>query len=1065
MRARRAYQESWEFVAKSSGNDKEYEDLKELIKKEYYSLSMEDRREFDDEEETEGSRETKTGDTFVFDGSVKEDTSPDEEQHSNESVPVQLKKQIMQEQQSDINVPKVVDGDSVIENITTSSLYSQNPEVNVSEKLDQGGTAEEKRENESFYVNMTRTKLSETHANEEEEKLENGGGNIQEQVSEKMVAKTEGTSVHETERTVVNEEQNVAFRDNMTRSELKGTHAQKEEAEKLVNHDSAIQEPVYEEIVNKDEVISRKETDRTVANEEQNDGTNDHMNHTNMRKSHMRIDSVHTKMHDEGLIHGQISEDIVNKTEGAFKQAERTVANGEQNDGTNDHMSRTKLRESYVKEDDGNTRMHDEGLIQGQISAETVNKTENMLAKKNEKEEIRERQNGVPTQRSMGGQIVEFIKTQKNGVFVNDTSSLKQHVGVNKIKTDNHGFKNEDIEKGVGKLMEVAHLHVEEEDEDDEALVQVEEDSSDTVGIDAFHEDSSDKIGTDAVQEKDEASKEDKSVDAGAEKKEDGEEAGNSPVEHDEQTESIGLHAMNESDGKDEQDQNESTGEHEGEDEENSDDEINDDEVLDFDDDSAPDHDDDDDKSYFKYDVDAGRFKRAIWDNDDDYYEGDDSVGGMNEYAPDDEGEDPHSIEERSLDYDDHDKQFDDLIEEQKRKDEVQEKRKRDLEAANNTTKLDPAWLAQSTDMMFDLDAAKEQINGMKEKDLEKLASAAAKALKAVNAIRETIKVIIKEKNMTSCEVRGASLEMDLHSFVSTTNGCAFPGTAYDSDNAEVDEISEESYASFDRDDVKGLTKLDDADQELNGDESSGKLPESSSKKEVEDSLKNDHQKQNEISQRDRRLDQAKRQASAKPSKSFSTPLPLLAVIDSLKKRQKELTHDLHEDQVYDVANLTKDEESPSSLLHSPEKEGTDSQHGMSDAEGKMKTDREGENESKQLHDQSQKGSQEQKKDIHAKEVYDNEKQRAIGTSREIGEAWVAKLLVKNHMTMQNEPAMKSKQNAPLVESSVGEKTTDDLKSQNEFSSAESSETANRDFKVVPVVKNIEKYANKATKM
>lgn len=382
--------------------------------------------------------------------------------------------------------------------------------------------------------------------------------------------------------------------------------------------------------------------------------------------------------------------------------------------------------------------------------------------------------------------------------------------------------------------------------------------------------------------------------------------------------------------------------------------------------------------------------------------------------------------------------------------DEVQEKRKRDLEAANNTTKLDPAWLAQSTDMMFDLDAAKEQINGMKEKDLEKLASAAAKALKAVNAIRETIKVIIKEKNMTSCEVRGASLEMDLHSFVSTTNGCAFPGTAYESANAAVDERSEESNAWFDRDDVKDiyLTKLDNADQESNGDESSGKLPESSSKEEVADSLKNDHQKQNEISQRDRRLDQAKRQASAKASKSFSTPLPLLAVIDSLKQRQKELTHDLREDQVYDAANLTKDEESLSSVLHSSEKEGTDSQHGMSDAEGKMKTDSEGENESKQLHDQSQKGSQEQKKDIHAKEVYDNEKQRAIGTSREIGEAWVAKLLVKNHMTMQNEPAMKSKQNAPLVESSVGEKTTDDLKSQNEFSSAESSETANRDFKV-----------------
>ena len=394
--------------------------------------------------------------------------------------------------------------------------------------------------------------------------------------------------------------------------------------------------------------------------------------------------------------------------------------------------------------------------------------------------------------------------------------------------------------------------------------------------------------------------------------------------------------------------------------------------------------------------------------------------------------------------------------------DEIQEKRNRRLEAADNDTKVDPVWLAKSTDMMFDLNAAKEQINGMKENDLEKLASAAVKALKAVNGIRETIRVIIKEKNMTKYEVRGASSEMDLYSFVNTANGCAFPGTAYGSDDAEVDERSEEPEASFDKalddgDDAKGiyLTKLDDADQKLGEMESTGKIPESSSKKETEDTLRNEQQKQDETSLRVKRLDQAKRQTSIKSSKFFSTPLPLLAVVDSLKQKKKESTLKLYGDQVFETkervivdANLIEDEETPSLTSHSSDQKGTDSQFRVSDTEGKLETGTGGENKIKNLLDHSQRVPQEQKKDLHLREVYENVNHHTIEGARQIGEAWISKLLVKNRMNTQDETSMQSKKSVALAEINVGKTTADNLNSQNEYSSTESSKAANRNAKV-----------------
>ena len=392
--------------------------------------------------------------------------------------------------------------------------------------------------------------------------------------------------------------------------------------------------------------------------------------------------------------------------------------------------------------------------------------------------------------------------------------------------------------------------------------------------------------------------------------------------------------------------------------------------------------------------------------------------------------------------------------------DEVQDKRRRQLEAADNDAKVDPVWLARSTDMMFDLHTAKEHIDGMKEKDLEKLASAAVKVLKAISGIRETIRVIIKEKNMTQDDIRGASLEMDLYSFVNSKNGCAFPGTSYGSGDAEVDEISVGSNASFDKDlddgdDDESIYLMDDADQELGETESTEKIPESSSKEEIEDPFRSDHQTPDSILRKERRLDLAKRQTSAVPSKLFSTPLPLSAVVDSLKLKKKESTHKLYEDQVFEKkervivdANLTKDEETPSLTSHSSDKKGTTSQSRVSGTEGKLKRDSGGENEIENLRHQSQKVPQEQKKELEFKEAYETVKQHAMEGARQIGEAWVSKLLLKNRMNTQDEPSMQSKKNVPLVESDIRAKTADGFKSQNDYSSIENSETTKRDTKV-----------------
>ena len=589
LRARRAYQESWEFVTRSAGNDEEYEDLKELIKKEYYSLSMEDRGEFDEEEDVKESKEDKTGDAFSFDNSVEGNISSDEGQQPNKTVPMELERQMEKIQHSDNDVAEVVEAHSVIESATSSDEVSQKSGEGVSEKLDGDHPTEEELQNGAFYDNLTMSKLNESHALKEEEEIP-------------------------------------------------------------VNSDKKIQKHISEEIAIENGGIGVKETERTLKDGEENAGTNG-----NVSRTDVQVDEGHTKMHDDGLFQGQVSGEIANKAGGIIvKVTERTIANVEL-DGIHENMSRISIRESHATEHETNTQMH-VGLIEEQIPAESVSETDNMFREETEEKGMLERQSGAPSHRDMGIERKSFVTTKKNSGLVNDTSTPEQHVEVNETKIDENAFKHGDSKTAVEKLNKVAYLHVKErdndDDDDDDVLVLVEEDNSDNIGNDAF-------------RDKDEASKADKAVDVDAKKVNDGR---NDQGAH-EQTENLGLHSMNDSQGKDNTNQRKNTVEQEGEEEKHSDGEIDDEEVLDFDDDPFDDDDDDDDdKSHFKYDVEAGRFKRAIWDNDDDEYEGDDSVGGMNEYAPDDEENDPHSIEKRSVDYDDYDKQFDDLIEEQKKK-------------------------------------------------------------------------------------------------------------------------------------------------------------------------------------------------------------------------------------------------------------------------------------------------------------------------------------------------------------------------------------------------------------
>ena len=589
LRARRAYQESWEFVTRSAGDDEEYDDLKELIKKEYYSLSKEDRGEFDEEEDVEVNKEDKTGDAFGFDSSVERNLSSGEGQQPNKTVPMEHQKQMDEIKHSDNDVAEVVKSANI------SDEVSQKLGVKVSETLGEDDPAEEERQNDAFYDNLTMSKLSKSHA-------------------------------------------------------------QRKEEEELINNDKKIREYISEEKVNENRGIGIKDNERTVEDEEENAGINGNVGRTKLRESHEQVDEGHTKMHDDGLSQEQVSEQIANKTgDISVKVKERTTANVE-HDGIDGNTSRKNILESHLKEDDANTQMHF-GLIEEPFPAESVSDADNMFSLETEEKRMHERQNDALTHRDMGKEIGNFVKTKENRDFVNDTSTPEQHVKVNVTKTDEHAFKHGDSKTAVEKLKEVAYLRVEEKDDDDDVLVLVEEDNSD-------------KISNYAFRDKDEASKASEAVDVETEKVKDGGGTRNAKGAH-QQTESLGLHSMNDSQGKDNANQLENTVEQEGEDEKHSDHEIDDEGFLDFDDDpydDDDDDDDDDDKSHFKYDVEAGRFKRAIWDNDDDEYEGDDSVGGMNEYAPDDEGNDPHSIEERSVDYDDFNKQFDDMVEEQKKK-------------------------------------------------------------------------------------------------------------------------------------------------------------------------------------------------------------------------------------------------------------------------------------------------------------------------------------------------------------------------------------------------------------